>query len=118
MPEFGDDVHAVVEAEEAALRLPGKVLGVVGVDTFQILFRQPVEHARDQAGAFRRDYAGTMKAVVKQLFHPTHPRRSWRTPSSACSTRRPKPGSAASGFVEGWSSSYLRPRTVSAFSPK
>jgi pimeloyl-ACP methyl ester carboxylesterase len=87
MPEFGDDVRAVVEAEglkkvvlfgnslggpvavEAALRLPGKVLGVVGIDTFQMLFKQPVEQARKRAEAFRTDYAGSMKAMVKQLFH-------------------------------------------------
>jgi pimeloyl-ACP methyl ester carboxylesterase len=91
MPEFGDDVRAVVEAEgikklvlfgnslggpvavEAALRLPEKVLGVVGVDTFQILLKQPVEYARDRAEAFRRDYPGSVKAMVKQLFHPDAP---------------------------------------------
>ena len=91
MPEFGDDVRAVVEAEglqkvilfgnslggpiavEAALRLPGKVLGVVGVDTFQRLGGQSVEQARKQAEAFRSDYAGSIKTMVKRLFHPDAP---------------------------------------------
>ncbi len=91
MPELGDDVRAVVEAEglsklvlfgnslggpiavEAALRLPGKVLGVVGIDTFQMLGGQPVEQARRQAEAFRSDYAGSIKAMVKRLFHPDAP---------------------------------------------
>jgi pimeloyl-ACP methyl ester carboxylesterase len=91
MPEFGDDVRAVVEAEglkkvvifgnslggpvavEAALRLPGKVLGVVGIDTFQMLGGQSVEQARKQAEAFRSDYAGSIKVMVKRLFHPDAP---------------------------------------------
>jgi pimeloyl-ACP methyl ester carboxylesterase len=91
MPGFGDDVRAVVEAEglkkvvlfgnslggpvavEAALRLPGKVLGVVGVDTFQRLGKLTAEQARPRAEAFRSDYAGSMKAMVKQLFHPDAP---------------------------------------------
>jgi pimeloyl-ACP methyl ester carboxylesterase len=95
MPEFGDDVRAVVQAEglekvvlfgnslgnslggpvavEAALRLPGRVLGVVGIDTFQMLGGQPVEQARKQAEAFRSDYAGNIKVMVKRLFHPDAP---------------------------------------------
>ncbi len=91
MAEFGDDVRAAVEAEglkkvilfgnslggpvavEAALRLPGKALGVVGVDTFQMLGGQTVEQARKQAEAFRSDYPGTIKTMVKQLFHPDAP---------------------------------------------
>lgn len=91
LPELGDDVRAVVEAEglkkvvlfgnslggpvavEAALRLPGKVLGVVGVDTFQMLHEPSVEQARNQAEAFRSDYAGSIKAMVKRLFHPDAP---------------------------------------------
>ncbi len=91
LPEFGDDVRAVVEAEglkkvvllgnslggpvavEAALRLPDKVLGVVGVDTFQMLGKQPVEAARQRAEAFRKDYAGTIKEMTRQLFHPDAP---------------------------------------------
>jgi pimeloyl-ACP methyl ester carboxylesterase len=91
MPEFGDDVRAVAEAEhlkqvvlfgnslggpvavEAALRLPGKVLGVVGIDTFQVLAKQPAESARQRAEAFRKDYAGTIKMMTKQLFHADAP---------------------------------------------
>jgi len=89
IPEFGADVRAVVSAErlnkviifgnslggpvaiEAALLLPGKVLGVVGVDTFQSLtYKYTAEEARQRAEAFRDDYAGTMKQMVKALFHP------------------------------------------------
>jgi pimeloyl-ACP methyl ester carboxylesterase len=62
---------------EAALLLPGRVLGVVGIDTFQDLghpqtpeeARRSVEESRRRAEAFRADYAGTMKAMVKMLFH-------------------------------------------------
>jgi pimeloyl-ACP methyl ester carboxylesterase len=89
MVEFGADVAAVVEAErleqviifgnslggpvaiEAALLLPGRVLGVVGVDTFQRLdYTVTAAEARQRAEAFRTDYAGSLRAMVKQLFHP------------------------------------------------
>lgn len=86
--EFGADVRAVIEAEgaktvvlfgnslggpvaiEAALLLPGRVLGVVGVDTFQSLtYRISAEDAQKRADAFRADYAGSVRQMVKQLFH-------------------------------------------------
>ncbi len=87
--EFGADVRAVVDADhagrviifgnslggpvaiEAALRLPGRVLGVVGVDTFHSL-TYGISHAEAaaRAEAFRRDYAGSLKQMVKALFHP------------------------------------------------
>jgi len=96
MPEFGGDVKAVVDAEklrrvvlfgnslggpavvEAALLLPGRVVGVVGIDTFQDLghpqteeyARAAKEDARQRAEAFRKDYPGAMKTMVKMLFHP------------------------------------------------
>jgi pimeloyl-ACP methyl ester carboxylesterase len=88
IPEFGADIQAVVEAEqlkkvmlfgnslggpvalEAALLLPGRVLGVVGVDTFQSLaYTMTAEQARQMADAFRDDYAGSLKQMVKSLFH-------------------------------------------------
>ena len=88
IPEFGADVQAVIEAEhlkkvvifgnslggpvaiEAALLLPGRVLGVVGVDTFQSLaYTMTPEQAQQRADAFRDDYAGNLKQMVKSLFH-------------------------------------------------
>ncbi len=88
IPEFGADVRAVVEAEkpeqviiignslggpvaiEAALLLPGRVLGVVGVDTFQGLdFQITPEEAAQRAEAFRSDYSGNLKQMVRTLFH-------------------------------------------------
>ena len=88
MPEFGADVAAVCAAEklnkiilignslggpvaiEAALLLPGKAIGVIGVDTFQSLdYSYTPEQARQRAEAFRDDYAGAMKEMVKALFH-------------------------------------------------
>ncbi len=87
IPEFGADVRAVVEEEklehviiignslggpvaiEAALLLPGRALGVVGVDTFQGLdFRITPEEAGQRAEAFRNDYAGNLKQMVRTLF--------------------------------------------------
>jgi len=88
IPEFGSDVKAVIEAEklesaiifgnslggpvaiEAALLLPGRVLGVVGVDTFQALdYRITPEEAKQRAEFFRRDFAGALKQMVRMLFH-------------------------------------------------
>jgi len=88
MPEFGADVRAVVEAErvkrvilignslggpvaiEAALLLPEKTVGVIGIDTFQDLGRliEPAE-AKAQAEAFEKDFSGTLKQMVRALFH-------------------------------------------------
>jgi len=88
IPEFGADVKAVVEAEklkrvillgnslggptaiEAALLMPDRVIGVVGIDTFQNLdYSMTVEEARQRAEAFRADYSGSVKSMVKMLFH-------------------------------------------------
>jgi len=89
LPEFGADIRAVVEAErlqkviifgnsmggpvaiEAALLLPGKTLGVVGVDTFQDLGSTfTAEEVKPRAEAFRSDYTGALKQMVRMLFHP------------------------------------------------
>jgi pimeloyl-ACP methyl ester carboxylesterase len=88
MPEFGADVKAVVDAErakkviifgnslggpvavEAALLLPGRVLGVVGVDTFQVFSdRIPPEDVRQRAELFEKDYPAALKTMVGMLFH-------------------------------------------------
>ncbi len=79
IPEFGADVKAVIEVEklknviifgnslggpvaiEAALLLPDRVLGVVGVDTFQVLnSRISPEEAKQRAEFFHRDFAGAL----------------------------------------------------------
>ncbi len=88
IPEFGADVKAVADAEElqqvvlfgnslggpvaveAALLMPGRVLGVAGVDTFHSLeYQMTPEQARQRAEAFRGDYAGSVRQMVKMLFH-------------------------------------------------
>jgi pimeloyl-ACP methyl ester carboxylesterase len=88
IPEFGTDVKAVIEAEklknviifgnslggpvaiEAALLLPDRVLGVIGVDTFQVLNRRiTAEEAKQRAEFFQRDFAGALKQMVRMLFH-------------------------------------------------
>jgi pimeloyl-ACP methyl ester carboxylesterase len=89
LPEFGADVRAVVDAEkpkrviiignslggpvaiEATLLLPGRALGVVGVDTFQDLSGTITEEeAKQSAESFRRDFSGGIKDMVRRLFHP------------------------------------------------
>ena len=89
IPEFGADVVAVVDSEraervvlfgnslggpvvvEAALALGPRVLGVVGIDTFQRLdYTMTEAEARDRAAAFRADYAGSVARMVAMLFHP------------------------------------------------
>jgi pimeloyl-ACP methyl ester carboxylesterase len=88
LPKFGADVKAVVDAEnlkrvillgnslggpaaiDAALLLPGRVVGVVGIDTFHSLDHSITpEDARQRAGAFRADYSGSVKNMMKMLFH-------------------------------------------------
>lgn len=89
IPEFGSDVQVVADAEglqqlilfgnslggpvavEAALLMPDRIIGVVGIDTFQRLdYMAPPEHARERARAFRDDYASSVRQMVKMLFHP------------------------------------------------
>jgi pimeloyl-ACP methyl ester carboxylesterase len=86
--EFGADVKAVVDAEkvdrvilfgnslggpgaiEAALLLQGRVLGVVGVDTFQQIDSTiSPEEVRERAELFGNDYAGALRGMVSLLFH-------------------------------------------------
>ena len=110
MPEFGADVKAVADAEklksvilfgnslggpvavEAALIMPGRVLGVVGVDTFQrVDYTIAPEEVKQRAEAFRDHYAESVKAMTKMLFHPDADpalvaeaeRRMQRTPPAA-----------------------------------
>lgn len=89
VPAFGGDVRAVIRAEkvkkailfgnslggpvavEAALLLPRQVLAVVGVDTFKRIDAAfPAEEIRARAEAFRKDWAGSVKAMTRMLFHP------------------------------------------------
>lgn len=88
IPEFGADVRTVVDAEkvktviifgnslggpvaiEAALLLPGRAMGVVGVDTFQELSAITDDEAKQRAELFKRDFAGALGEMVKALFHP------------------------------------------------
>ncbi len=110
IPEFGADVKIVADAEklnrvilfgnslggpvavEAALLMNGRVLGVVGIDTFQSLeYQMSLEEARQMAEAVRSDYSGTVKRMVGSLFHPDadpaivadSERRMQKTPPSA-----------------------------------
>lgn len=87
IPQFGADVAAAVAAEnigravifgnslggpvavEAARLLPGKVVGVVGVDTFQALQRIDEEEVTKRADAFRRDFRGSLGELMDLLFH-------------------------------------------------
>lgn len=96
VPEFGADVRAVAEAEaltravlfgnslggpvvvEAALLMPDRILGVVGIDTFQDVGhpetseyqREAEEWTRQRTTAFAADYAAAMRSMVDMLFHP------------------------------------------------
>jgi pimeloyl-ACP methyl ester carboxylesterase len=88
IPEFGADVKAVVDAEkvknviifgnslggpvavEAALLLPDRVLGVVGIDTFQrVDYTISKEEVQARARFFEKDYGGALKQMVGMLFH-------------------------------------------------
>jgi pimeloyl-ACP methyl ester carboxylesterase len=86
---WADDVRAVADALhlervvlignslggpvalEAAHLLPGRVLGVVGVDTLHDLTQKMgAAAAKARAEAFRTDFATTCRAMVDALFHP------------------------------------------------
>jgi pimeloyl-ACP methyl ester carboxylesterase len=93
---FGEDVKAVADAEHlqrmvlfgnslggpvavaAAQLLPGRVLGVVGIDTFHDLGewqspdyeRRSREAFKQRAEEFRKDPAAGVRQMVRMLFHP------------------------------------------------
>jgi len=89
VPAWSEDVRAVVNAErlprvilfgnslggpvaiEAALLLQNRVIGVVGVDTFQRLDHTVTpEEARQRAETLCADLPAGVHAMMKQLFHP------------------------------------------------
>ena len=84
---FGEDVRAVVEAQEldavvlvgnslggpvgldAARKLPDRVLGLIAVDTLQDVQREWPEDQRDAfVQSMREDFDGTCKRMVRQLL--------------------------------------------------
>jgi len=93
IPAFGEDARAVVEALgprravlignslggpvalEAARLLPGRAIGVVGVDTLHdATVTIDTAQARARAAAFRDDFAGACRGMAGALFHPgAHP---------------------------------------------
>ena len=62
-------------ALEAAARLRGRAIGVVGVDTLQEVGAAfPPEEARSRASAYRADFRKTCTEMCQALFHPgAHP---------------------------------------------
>ncbi len=86
---FAEDVSAVIKKEKigkavlignslggpvalkAANLLSDTIIAVVAVDTLQdIGIRAPASYYQARADAFRKDFSGTMKAMVQSLFHP------------------------------------------------
>ncbi len=89
LASFAEDVNAVIKIEKirkavlignslggpvclkAAHLISDAILAVVAVDTFQdISMRMPSSYYREQAEAFREDFTGTVKKMVRSLFHP------------------------------------------------
>jgi len=86
---FGEDVAAVVRrldlarvvlvghsmggpvAVEAAGRLPGRVVGVVGVDTFQAVEETPPDDLDRQLEPFRRDLGKALRRLDPLFFAPS-----------------------------------------------
>ena len=62
-------------ALEAAARLRGRAIAVVGVDTLQAVGATfPPEEARSRAAAYRADFRKTCTEMCQALFHPgAHP---------------------------------------------
>ncbi|MCP5107847.1 MAG: alpha/beta hydrolase [bacterium] len=86
---FAEDVRAVIEKEkitravlvgnslggpvalETAGLVPGKVIGIVAVDTFHFFdVKYPPDFFKKQAAAFRSDFDGTMRQMIRALFKP------------------------------------------------
>jgi pimeloyl-ACP methyl ester carboxylesterase len=88
-------------ALEAARLLPGRVLGVVGVDTFQnatVRLDEAESHAR--AEAFRKDFKGACNAMVRSLFHAgTQKELQARSEQRMCGM----PPDVVIGIMEGFS---------------
>lgn len=89
IPQFGRDVVAVMDAEhvqqavlignslggpaaiEAALLTGARTLAVIGVDTFQDMGRtMDLKQMHEAAEAWRRDYDGMLKKMLRMLLHP------------------------------------------------
>ena len=88
MQAFGHDVLAVLAAEkvwravlignslggpvaiEAALLAPGRIVGIIGVDTFHELNqRMNPSEVQARAEAFHTDFSGSVKRMTQALFH-------------------------------------------------
>jgi len=115
---WGRDVRAVVDALglkrtvlignslggavalEAAHLLPGRVLGVVGVDTLHDATEVVTpEQAHAQAEAFRNDFDGACRAMVARLFHPgSRPELQAWAEKKMCAA----PPEVVVGMMNGW----------------
>jgi pimeloyl-ACP methyl ester carboxylesterase len=93
----GNSLGGPVALEAAAL-LPGRAIGVVGVDTLHdATQRIPDADSRARADAFRKDFSGSCHAMVEALFHPgaEGELKAWAE-KAMCSTPRPM----AAGMME------------------
>lgn len=118
IPAWGGDVRAVVlaldlervvlignslggpVALEAARMLPGRVLGVIGVDTLHDATQAiTAAQAHAQAELFRKDFAATCRAMVNQLFHPGQALELHAWAEKRMCTARPE---VVVGMMEGW----------------
>jgi pimeloyl-ACP methyl ester carboxylesterase len=88
MASFGEDVSAVAGKLglanmilighsmggdvilEAARRLPGRVHGLVWVDTYRQLPSYPPEELEERLAEFRMDFVSTARAFVRRMFPP------------------------------------------------
>ncbi|HVN76007.1 MAG TPA: alpha/beta hydrolase [Thermoanaerobaculaceae bacterium] len=87
-------------ALEAAARLRGRAIGVIGVDTLHdATQRMPKEAAHQQAEALRKDYAAGCRAMVAALFHPGTQAefRAWAE-RRMCSAPRPMAAAMMESF--------------------
>lgn len=66
----GNSLGGAVALEAAAL-LPGRAIGVIGVDTLHDATQTvPAADAHARAETFRKDFAGACHGMVEVLFHP------------------------------------------------
>ena len=95
----GNSLGGPVALEAAAL-LPGRAIGVIGVDTLHLATQSITkDEAHARAEAFRKDFAGTCHAMVEALFHPGTQAdlRAWAEKRMCASSR-----GVAAGMMEGF----------------
>jgi pimeloyl-ACP methyl ester carboxylesterase len=105
-------------ALDAARRMPGRVLGVVAVDSLHDVERPvPRETAEKLAALYEEDFPGTMSSMVRRMFPPSADpggARAWSSSSPPAPRRRaraPPSRCSATTRTSTWPHGWTRPES-------